>query len=731
MSATFYLLLATLLPLIGFLALIFFGRRFAGLAGPFATGLLIISLAASISGLVGWVAKPEFNQGHYVEAVTFRWMPLPGGTWTGPGAGPAEFPERAPAPTRSPAITVGILIDSLTVALFGFVTLIGVLVHLFSIPFMAGDPRLPRYFAYLGLLCFSMLALILSNSLIQLFACWQLVGIAAALLVGFWFERRGPATALLRMMLVNAIGDAALVIGIGILVYHVGAAGLTFYNPAGTSVLSDSLRAALGVDSREFLYLSGAGPQSFLGLHWLTWAGLLMFAGAAAKAAQFPLHVWLPETAEAPAPVAAILQTATMTAAGIFLIARLYPILTMDVRLVMAVIGCTTLLMGALIALVQTDLRRLLAYSTISQLGFIVLFLGAGGYNAGLLHLFTHGFFKAGLLLGAGSVLQALHNESDLRRMGGLWRKLPLTAIAFSLCAMALIGMPFFSGAYSSRYGFAVVYEYAQALAAPTQSHLPMLLFYIPVAAAFLTAFYMARCAWLIFGGKPRNEDLAENAGESFLLVLPLGILAALSINLYEFFGLPRLMIKSLQPYAIGGGAGGGPPVARGYAALEPSLQLLMTREAGYVFWACLAAVPAVLLYWNGLRWAERIRRLPLLNLLYLWLRERMFFDTLYNGVVAGGVLVLSRIANFIDWFVIEGIAGFVILMVHAVSRLAAAVDRLFVDGVVNGIADGVRFAGTLLVIPQAGRLRVYVLITLAGLATLAGLVWAAMIVGR
>jgi proton-translocating NADH-quinone oxidoreductase chain L len=694
MLVTTYLLFATLLPFAGFVLLLFFGKRFRRFSGPLGTMLLLGSFALSVGALVTWVAKPEYNHAHYVEALTYRWIPLPATVAAAvPGADVGQDDALVPNALSRPALSIGLLVDSLTITMFLIVTFIAFLVHLFSITYLSRDARLPRYFAYLGLFCFSMLALILANSLLQIFVFWQLAGIAAYLLIGFWFERRAPAVASLKAAIVQRIGDAAFLIGLGILVMHAGPNGLTLFDAEGTSPLVEGVRNSLNMGSSEFLYLTsnagagGGGGVGFLGLHWLTWVGLCLFGGVVAKAAQFPLQVWFSEAMEAPAPASALVHATTMVAAGVYLIARIYPILTMDARLVIAVIGCVTLLMGALIALAQTDLKRVLAYLTLSQAGMMMLFLGAGGYVAGLLHLCTFAFFNACLFLAAGSVIHALGHEQRLEQMGGLWKKLPITAIAFLIGGWALIGAPGSSGAFSSQLGLAVVYDYARALVPSSagHKHYVMLLFWVPALTMFLTAFVMGRCWWLTFAGQNRNEKLYDDAHESGLLTFPLILLAILCAGVwFEFFHMPDVLHKSLL-------------LDRGLLgkalAIDASDDLLnhMTAHTGTYFFVAIpfAALLAIPVYFHGFRTATKIRKLPALNLLWLWLREKMYVDALYNGVVVTAVLFVARLAKFVDRYVLDAAVLLATLLVRAAGRVVVVVDHRVVDAVPSVMAKG------------------------------------------
>ena len=739
------LVYATLLPMLSFLLLIFFGKRIGKASGPIATVIIIGALGLSVFALIEWVGKPQFNDHHYVEASVFRWMPIAS------SPGETNMAPRSLTNVVGSAFVVGILVDSLAVMMFIVVTLVASVVHLFSVAYMAEDPRYPRFFAYLGLFCFSMLALIISNSLLQMFICWELVGVCSFLLIGFWFEKRGPAKASVKAMVVNRIGDAAFLIGLGILLSHLGATGLTLFDTSGHSVLAASVGNAVrhevvvqGGTALEGISQLAASESflmhnfgvTFLGLNWLTWAGICIFGGAVAKSAQFPLHVWLPDAIEGPTPVSALIHAATMVAAGVYLVARVYPILTMDARLVVSLIGCTTLLMGALIAIVQTDIKKVLAYSTISQLGYMILFLGAGGYTAGLFHLFTHAFFKACLFLGAGSVIHALHHEQDLRQMGGLWRRLPITAGTFLLSVLAISGTPFFAGYYSKELGLGSVWMYADALKAQGHgAHYAMLLFWVPTITSFITAFYMWRCWWLAFGGKPRNEELAEHAHESPLMTLGLIILGVLAVIAgYPFFHAQSIIEKSL-PDAASMGTDASFALAISAEHVEESLHKMCEYAGPLVFsppiigefripWAFVfGPALALLIYFRGFGVADRIRRLPLISLIYVWLREKMYFDALYDGVIVNLTKAIAFTLGFFDKYGVDGLVNLVGYLGRLTAKLCGIFDFRVVDGLVNGAAAAAQFGGRGVLTPQGGRIRVYVLGMFTAVAVVIALV--------
>jgi NADH-quinone oxidoreductase subunit L len=291
-----------------------------------------------------------------------------------------------------------------------------------------------------------------------------------------------------------------------------------------------------------------------------------------------------------------------------------------------------------------------------------------------------------------------------------------------AIAALALIGVPMSSGAYARGLGLATVYEYAREIMTIRHERAAMWLFYVPALTTFITAFYMARAWWLTFGGRSRNEDLAEGAHESFLMVLPVGILAAMSFNFYEVFLLPRLVEKSLLGAGRPGGSGWN--VIR---PLEESRLILQTRSGAYAAWGFLGALPALLLYRGGLGLADRLRRLPVMNLLHAWLREGMFFDALYHGIVLRATLIAAWLAGFVDRFVLDAAARTGILVVRAVSSTTANIDEHFVDGAATGIGQAVRWGGWLAVMPRGRRLRVYLMAMVGGVTLLAVVLWTLM----
>ncbi|MCY2928277.1 MAG: NADH-quinone oxidoreductase subunit L, partial [Planctomycetota bacterium] len=406
---------ATFAPLLGFLVLIFLGKRMGKASGWFGTAVIGSSAVMALTAAAQWLGK-------------------------GPDAAVADLLIPWLSVTPKIVLSIGAHVDSLTIAMFSMVTVVATMIHLFSIGYMAEDSRFGRFFAYLNLFCFSMLGLVLGNTLLSLFIFWELVGLCSYLLIGFWFEKKSASNAAIKAFVVNRVGDFGFILGLA-------GAFLWLGTPDGTI----AQMAQAGQD----LIAAPGGPPA-----WLTVVGLLLFCGAIGKSAQFPLHVWLPDAMEGPTPVSALIHAATMVAAGVYMVARIFGLLTPDALLVIACIGLITLTMAALIAITQTDIKRVLAYSTVSQLGYMVLAIGLGGYIAGLFHLITHAFFKALMFLGSGSVIHACHHEQDIRKMGGLWKAIPTTCATFLIATLAIAGISGTSGYYSKHMILGQAYDY-------------------------------------------------------------------------------------------------------------------------------------------------------------------------------------------------------------------------------------------------------------------------------
>ena len=379
--------------------------------------------------------------------------------------------------------TVGFLIDNLSVLMMVVVTFVSLMVHIYTIGYMAHDPGYCRFFAYISFFTFAMLMLVMANNFLQLFFGWEAVGLASYLLIGFWYKKPTAIYANLKAFLVNRVGDLGFLLGIGLVLAAFGT--LDYATVFGrASSLSDTVLPAL--------------PE---GWDAATTICILLFIGAMGKSAQFPLHVWLPDSMEGPTPISALIHAATMVTAGIFMVARMSPLfeLSETALTVVLLIGTLTAFFMGLLGLVQNDIKRVVAYSTLSQLGYMTAALGASAYSAAVFHLFTHAFFKALLFLGAGSVIIALHHEQDMRKMGGLWRKMPITYWTMVIGTLALTGVPPFSGFFSKD----AIIEAVGASSLPFAgiSYIALLL------GAFVTALYSFRLLFLTFHGFPRADD--------------------------------------------------------------------------------------------------------------------------------------------------------------------------------------------------------------------------------
>ena len=444
------------LPLIGFLIAGLFGR----LIGPRGSEIVTTALLV-VSAVLSWVAFAQVGFGGGTTRVQVA-------SWISSGELQVDWAFR---------------VDTLTAVMLVVVNTVSSLVHLYSIGYMHEDPHRPRFFAYLSLFTFAMLMLVTSDNLVQMFFGWEGVGLASYLLIGFWYQKPSACAAAMKAFIVNRVGDFGFSLGIFLVFVLFG------------SVAFDSIFPHVGE-------LVGK-PFHFLGYDWnaLTIASLLLFMGAMGKSAQFLLHTWLPDAMEGPTPVSALIHAATMVTAGVFMVARMSPLfdLAPTALTVVTFFGATTAFFAATVGLVQNDIKRVIAYSTCSQLGYMFVALGVGNYGAGIFHLFTHAFFKALLFLGAGSVIHAMHHEQDMRNMGGLRKYIPFTAAAMTIGTLALTGFPGFAGYFSkdaiieSAYASVEHGGFASSYA-----------FVLLVVAAAMTSFYSWRLYFMTFEGAPR-----------------------------------------------------------------------------------------------------------------------------------------------------------------------------------------------------------------------------------
>ncbi|MFH0778642.1 MAG: NADH-quinone oxidoreductase subunit L [Candidatus Eisenbacteria bacterium] len=624
--------LIPLFPLAAFVLTIFFGKRLPGKgAAPAIT-------AAAVSSCLSFVLLFHVLSGGKVD-VSYPWFQA--GRY---------------------ALSIGAAVDPLGALMLIVVSVVGLLVEIYSLGYMHGDPRFSRYFAYISLFVFSMYGLVLANSFFLLFIFWELVGLCSYLLIGFWFEKKSAADAGKKAFITTRIGDFGFLVGV-----------LLLASAAGTF---------------QFSEIFGAAEAGRFAPGFLTIATICLFAGAVGKSAQFPLHVWLPDAMEGPTPISALIHAATMVAAGVYMVARCFPLFSgsPEASMTVAVVGGITALFAATIACTQFDIKRILAYSTLSQLGYMMLALGCGGYVAGMFHLMTHAFFKALLFLGAGSIIHALHRQ-DIREMGGLRKHMKTTSWTFLVACLAIAGIPPFSGFWSKD----------EILVAVRESH-NIVLFLLAVGGALLTAFYMFRLYFIVFTGQEKGK-----AHESpSVMAVPLVVLGILSICA-GWVGLPWLK-EGVGSFLSGGEVHGhhGPD----YAVMGTSLLV----AGGGIFLAYATYVKG----WIA-RDAFSRRARPVYTLLY----NKYFVDEIYLALVVRPLVRLTKALFAFDLAVIDGAVNGTANLTVVWSRVKGWFDVYVVDGAVNGVASVTQFAGSVARRAQTGYVQQYALMILVGLATI------------
>ena len=688
-TIAYLLTLVTVMPLVGFAIVVAgltvpAGRRPSVQSGLNWFTVLNVLAAFLISAGCAFV---WFSNG--LEPIAVAWPWLPWGTEAGA------------------ALEIGPYVDTVTVLLVSMVTLISTLVHLYSIGYMAHDPRPTRFMAYMQLFTFAMLTIVVANSLLQLFIGWELVGLTSYLLIGFWHEKRGPQLACKKAWVMNRIGDAGFIIGFGILFWQFGGdIVLRAADPATGMFGSFGLNRPGGAAPLDPL---AAGVDEW----WLTIAGIGLFFGAIGKSAQFPLQTWLPDAMEGPTPVSSIVHSATMVAAGVYLTARITPLLTPSAHLFIATTGLITLIMAALIAVVQTDIKRVLAYSTLSQLGYMILALGVGAYTFALFHLITHAFFKCCLFQCSGSVINACHHQQDMRYYGGLARKMPLTTLAFGLSTLAIAGtaIPYltiggeylgFSGFYSKDGIIAATINYGESLSTAGRAW-GSVFFWGPVLIAYVTPFYMGRAFVLTFLGKPRDHHLHEHAHETpWTMTVPQLVLAGFALVV----GWPILGVGAALHETA-------PAMAQGFdhhtemAHAFHRVHALLPLGLNWI----LPLLIAWLIYRKGFAIAGRIVAVPGIRQVHWWLQAKMGFDGLYDGFVVLKTKAVAAIAAGHDRFVVDGIVNGTGRLTRVASDAAGIFDFRVVDGAVRGSGESAFRMGVALHRAHVGNIRAYILV--------------------
>tara|TARA_B100000085_G_scaffold208016_1_gene191800 strand:+ start:10 stop:1854 length:1845 start_codon:yes stop_codon:yes gene_type:complete len=531
--------------------------------------------------------------------------------------------------------TIGVKLDRLSALMLLVVTGVGALIHWYSQGYMEGDRSYARYFASLSLFSFSMLGIVLATNLMQMFIFWELVGVSSYLLIGFWHERPAAADACKKAFITNRLGDFGFLIGI--IMVWAAAGSLNF------GLLEKAMQ--------EQPELLGASAGLI---------GLLLFCGAMGKSAQFPLHVWLPDAMEGPTPVSALIHAATMVAAGVFMLCRIFFLLSPDALSIIAWIGGATALMAAVIALQQDDIKRILAYSTLSQLGYMVMAVGLHAPGAAMFHLTTHAFFKAMLFLGVGSVIHALHHEQNIWKMGGLREKMPATYRTFLIGTLALCGVPPLSGFFSKDGILA---------AAADSHHGNPVLFGIGILAAVLTTLYMGRLVLVAFHGAHRSEQASHAKESPSVMTVPLWILLVPTL-VAGFFPVEHMINQTLGLHHAGGHAA---------APLAMAFSVLALMIGGSVAWS----------HYAGAGTDPLTQRFSGLSTL---LRNRLWMDEIFSGMIA--------------------------ITHEAVSKLAGWVDQKILRGAIMGLFQhGVDILGRGLRLVQSGSLQTYAFLFVVGVA--------------
>jgi len=633
---------------------------------------LLVALTAFAHVLAGWMS------GHAVRETVNR-------TWVQVG---------------STNVELGWVLDPLSAVMLVMVTFVGLLIFIYSTGYMAHDENFTRFFCFLSLFAGAMLGVVIANSLLLLFMCWELVGLTSYLLIGFWYQKPSAAAAAKKAFLTTRIGDIFFLLGIVWLFAQTNT--LLFYNN--------------GAGSMEPLALGGllAAPAA-LGLSAATAIALLIFAGAAGKSGQLPLHVWLPDAMEGPTPVSALIHAATMVAAGVYLIARVYPLMeagrsatmigtsSTTALTVVTWVGASTAVFAALIAVAQNDIKRILAYSTLSQLGYMMAGLGLGGVAVGMFHLITHAFFKALLFMGAGSVIHGCHEEQDIRKMGGLRKEMPVTFLTYAAGMLALAGFVPFAGFWSKD----------AILDAAVWWHPSKGPFYLLVFGALLTAFYMTRQVSYVFFGKWRGHGHAHESAR--VMTTPLTILAFFTATL-GFLGTPawpwfrNFLGDHPAPFELAGFS-------------EPGILALMLTSTG-------VAVVGLLLGWwlygnKSPKADERDVLEKAMPPIWRALRDRLYVDEFYGATVIAFYAWWAKVADWLDRRVWGGIVSFVTSFFGLWATFNRFLDTYWVDGTFDKGCEELSVGGGLVARVQSGRVQTYLRLLAVGVVVLAViLIW-------
>lgn len=635
-----YVALVPIIPIISFLLIALVGRKyFPNFCGIFGTLSLLVSFLISVTVACHYFFETGKVDGIYQKIIVLKY------SWL-------QF-----SPDFS--IDMGILLDPISVMMIVIVTFISLMVHLYSIGYMKGDPRISTYFSFLSLFTFSMLGLVVSSNIFQMYIFWELVGLSSFLLIGYYYDKPEAVAASKKAFIVTRFADLGFLIGILILSYY-------------TKTFDFQTLVAKAIDP---VFLTGIAANTFMGLSVLTWGLLLVFIGGAGKSAMFPLHIWLPDAMEGPTPVSALIHAATMVVAGVYLIARLFPVFSIscpEALTLVAYVGAFSSLFAAIIACTQTDIKRVLAYSTMSQIGFMMFALGVSGYGgengtgfmASMFHLFTHSIFKALLFLGAGAVIHYVHSN-EMKDMGGLRKKMPITHITFLLACFSISGIPPFAGFFSKE----------EILLTAWNSN--KFIYYTAILTATLTAFYMFRIYFIVFwnkeyvdrhhqenntieGGKHKN-----NEGPATMLI-PLFVLAILAIAA-GFVPFSKFITSDGMPFET---------------------EFHLGFSIAPVLLASVAIMTAMFLYHKKNNRPDKLS--IAIDGFYKAALKKFYIDEIYLFVIKK--IIFNCIGKPAQWF-----------------------DKNVVDGTMNGIASGTAYVSNLIKPMQSGKLQDYSLYFFTG----------------
>ena len=733
------------IPLLGFAVILFFGKYLDKKADKIATMAMFIAFCLSVTLFTLSVSIKGVRASSDPIVYSFSWITL-----------------------GSVDLQMGFLIDSLSSFMCMVVTGLASLVLIYSMFYMDGDTMYRRYFGFMCFFCFAMLGIVLSNNLLMTYVFWELVGLGSYFLIGFWFYKPpvakdhhyqelkapyatgiderllSPAHAQKKAFVMNRIGDFGFAIGIGIFfTVMLTAAKMPgnqkfdwTHGPLNFTTLYDAVRVHHVFDQVTLLGMSGTTL--------LTLAGMFTFMGAMGKSAQFPLHTWLPDAMQGPTTGSSIIHAATMVAAGVYMTARIHPLLTNGSLFFVAIIGGITAFLAATMALVQWDIKAVLAYSTISQLGYMMIALGAGAYTAGVAHLYTHAIFKCMLFLCAGSVIHACHHLQDMNRMGGLRKKMPITHLAMLVGTLAISGVPFFSGFYSKDAILAG--SLARAMEMGGLHWIP---FVLGVITAGLTTFYMFRLIFMTFYGEPRDKHIYDHAHESpALATIPLMVLATLCLGFWwsghliggDIVPLPGVsvmtaefepkgeeleivdkrkgwldayMVSPVKAIPYSNEAIARPPEAAEYEHEEHIHHKAHLAATGLsLLMVVLGLGMAYLMYISRAISPDNLLKIAPLSLAYSLFSQLWFFDRLYQDGIVPAFKVFNNACSWFDSHVVDATVDSTATVVKIWSRGAATVDNWVVDKMVDAFGWVTWVLGALTRALQVGRIQFYVCVT-------------------